>query len=157
MLYLENPTDTFTPWQGEPINNIRHPLTIESQWTADELASVGLFIAVEPAVPDGKVVTGSHAERIDGAVTLVYDLTDAPPPELAPYQFRAMLALSGKQADLDAYIAALPDPQKTIAQAKLDYSLTFRRDNDLVLAAQQALGLTDAELDAMWAQAAAIT
>jgi hypothetical protein len=81
----------------------------------------------------------------------------APPPELAPYQFRAMLALSGKQAALDAYIAALPDPQKTIAQAKLDYSLTFRRDNDLVLAAQQALGLTDAQLDALWDSAAQIT
>jgi hypothetical protein len=68
-----------------------------------------------------------------------------------------MLALSGKQAALDAYIAALPDPQKTIAQAKLDYSLTFRRDNDLVLAAQQALGLTDAQLDALWTSAAQIT
>jgi hypothetical protein len=30
------------------------------------------------------------------------------------------------------------------------------RDNDLVLAAQAALGLTDAELDALWDQAAAI-
>jgi hypothetical protein len=86
-----------------------------------------------------------------------YVAPPAAPPDLLPYQFRAMLALSGKQAALDAYIAALPDPQKTIAQAKLDYSLTFRRDNDLVLAAQQALGLTDAQLDALWTSAAAIT
>lgn len=93
----------------------------------------------------------------DDPEVVAYLNPPAPPPELAPYQFRAMLALSGKQAALDAYIAALPDPQKTIAQAKLDYSLTFRRDNDLVLAAQQALGLTDAQLDAMWTQAAAIT
>jgi len=78
-------------------------------------------------------------------------------PDLEPYQFRAMLMLSGKQAALDAFIAALPDPQKTIAQAKLDYSLQFRRDNDLVLAAQQALGLTDEQLDALWDSAAQIT
>lgn len=78
-------------------------------------------------------------------------------PDLAPYQFRAMLALSGKQSALDAYIAALPDPQKTIAQAKLDYSLMFHRDNDLVLAAQQALGLSKDELDALWLSAAQIT
>lgn len=81
----------------------------------------------------------------------------APLPELLPYQFRAMLALSGKQADLDAYIAGLSDPAKTIAQAKLDYSLSFQRDNDLVLQAQSALGLTDDQLDALWEQAAAIT
>jgi hypothetical protein len=67
-----------------------------------------------------------------------------------------MLALSGKQGSLDAYIAGLSDPAKTIAQAKLDYSLSFQRDNDLVLQAQQALGLTDAQLDALWEQAAAI-
>lgn len=93
----------------------------------------------------------------DAAEYVAYKNPPPPPPELAPYQFRAMLALSGKQAALDAYIAALPDPQKTIAQAKLDYSLTFRRDNDLVLAAQQALGLTDAQLDALWTSAAQIT
>ena len=93
----------------------------------------------------------------DDADVVAYLNPPPKPPELAPYQFRAMLALSGKQAALDAYIAALPDPQKTIAQAKLDYSLTFRRDNDLVLAAQQALGLTDAQLDALWTSAAQIT
>jgi hypothetical protein len=93
----------------------------------------------------------------DDADVVAYLNPPPKPPELAPYQFRAMLALSGKQAALDAFIAALPDPQKTIAQAKLDYSLTFRRDNDLVLAAQQALGLTDAELDALWTSAAQIT
>lgn len=78
-------------------------------------------------------------------------------PDLAPYQFRAMLTLSGKDAALSSFIAALPDPQKTIAQAKLDYSLSFQRDNDLVMQAQQALALTDEQLDALWTQAAAIT
>ena len=78
-------------------------------------------------------------------------------PDLQPFQFRAMLAISGHAGALDAYIASLPDPQKTIAQAKLDYSLTFQRKNELVLAAQQALGLTDDQLNALWAQAQAIT
>lgn len=77
-------------------------------------------------------------------------------PDLLPYQFRAMLLLSGKQPAFDAFVASLPDPQKTIASAKLDYSLSFHRSNDFVLAAQQAIGLTDAELDALWTQAAAI-
>ena len=113
-------------------------------------AIVGVYAQLQPGYAE-------EWRDDDDADVIAYLNPPTPPPELAPYQFRAMLALSGKQADLDAYIAALPDPQKTIAQAKLDYSLTFRRDNDLVLAAQQELGLTDAQLDALWTSAAAIT
>lgn len=109
-------------------------------------------------------IAGCPQYELDGTPIAIEEVPDTEAvlwkptivPDLLPYQFRAMLALSGKQAALDAYIASLPDPQKTIAQAKLDYSLAFQRDNPLVLAAQQALGLSDAQLDAMWAQAAAI-
>lgn len=77
-------------------------------------------------------------------------------PDLQPYQFFSMLEISGKKTALDAFINALPPPANIVARAKLDRSLVFRRDNDLVLAAQQALGLTDEQLDTLWAQAAAI-
>lgn len=92
----------------------------------------------------------------NGGVIAEYVAPVAELPDLAPYQFRAMLKLSGKQDDLYAFIEALPEPNKTVAQAKLEYSLTFKRDNDLVTAAQGALGLTTEELDALWLQAAAI-
>jgi len=84
------------------------------------------------------------------------DAYKPPLPDLYPYQFFAMLELSGKKTSLDAYISALPSPQNVIARAKLDRSLAFRRDNDLVLAAQQALGLSDAQLDALWTQASTL-
>lgn len=100
---------------------------------------------------------GTRAWQDGQAVEYTPPVVLPPPPDLLPYQFRAMLALSGKQAALDAYIASLPDPQKTIAQAKFDYSLSFRRDNDLVESARQALGLTNDQLDVLWARAAAIT
>lgn len=77
-------------------------------------------------------------------------------PDLAPYQFRAMLKLSGKQDDLYAFIEAMPEPEKTVAQAKLEYSLVFKRDNDLVEAARQAMGLSPEELDDLWLQASQI-
>lgn len=80
-----------------------------------------------------------------------------PPPDLAPWQFRAMLKLSGKEPALMAFFDALPQQQQIIAKAKLEYTLSFRRNNPLVLAAQQAMGITDAALDALWAQAAALT
>lgn len=84
------------------------------------------------------------------------DAYKAPLPDLYPYQFFAMLEISGKKAALDAFIDALPSPQNVIARAKLDRSLAFHRDNDLVLAAQQALSLTDDQLDALWTQASTL-
>lgn len=77
-------------------------------------------------------------------------------PELEPYQFRAMLKLSGKEQQLMAVLDALSEPAKTVALAKLEYSLKFHRDNDLVEQARQAMGLTADALDKLWQQAAAI-
>lgn len=81
----------------------------------------------------------------------------APPlAALEPYQFRAMLKLSGKEQQLMAVLDALTEPAKTVALAKLEYSLKFHRDNDLVEQARQAMGLTAEALDKLWQQAAAI-
>ncbi len=79
-----------------------------------------------------------------------------PLPNLAPYQFRAMLKLSGMQSALESWIDGLAEPANTIARAKLEFSLVFKRDNDLILSAQQVLGLTDEQLDDLWMQAHAI-
>ncbi len=76
-----------------------------------------------------------------------------PMPVLQPYQFFAMLEISGFKDPLYAFIDALPSPQNIIAKAKLERSLEFHRDNDLVLAAQQALKITDDVLDPLWRQA----
>ena len=113
---------------------------------------------------DGKIV-GVFANRQDYAAEELSDdhpdvrafLSPPPPaPALLPYQFRAMLKLSGKEQQLMAVLDALTEPTKTVALAKLEYSLTFRRDNDLVEQARQAMGLTTDALDKLWLQAAAI-
>lgn len=93
----------------------------------------------------------------DGGVFRPEDEPAPSLPDLEPYQFRAMLKLSGKQDALYAVLDQLPEPQRTVAQSKLEYSLTFRRDNDLVALATQAIGLSDAELDELWLQAASIS
>jgi hypothetical protein len=160
MLYLEKPTNTFTEWAGELINSVRYPSNIEQLWTAEALAAIGLYVPADPGIPAGKVANGFAVARVNGVVTKVYALSDAPPeplPALAPYQFRSMLALSGKAAQLDSFMDGLTDPAKTIAKAKLEYSLAFHRDNDLIDQARQAMGLSNSELDALWEQAAAIT
>jgi len=121
----------------------------------------GAWVATDLSGEPSEVVTAASAAwtpEVVAAYKAALLASYVPPslPDLQPYQFRAMLTLSGHQAALDAFVAGLPDPNKTIAQAKLDYSLTFQRDNSLVLAAQQALGIDNATMDTLWTQAAAI-
>lgn len=115
--------------------------------------------ACVPVDPLNRDYVDLMARVAAGDTIAAYVPPPPPPPEapvLQPYQFFAMLEISGKKAVLDAFIDALPAPQNIVARAKLDRSLAFHRDNDLVLAAQQALGLTDAEIDALWTQAASL-
>lgn len=79
MLYRET-HQGFTAWTGEPIGDIRYPYNIEELWTADELATIGLYKPVEPPVPVGQVVTGRTVQRVNGVVTFVYQTSAAPGP-----------------------------------------------------------------------------
>lgn len=94
---------------------------------------------------------------VDGFLTAPPVVT--PPvtiPDLAPYQFRAMLKLSGRQDQLYAFIATLPEPDRTVAQSKLEYSLVFKFDNDLVQTAREAMAIPMQEFKALWLQAHSI-
>ncbi len=158
MLVLEPTPNNFVPWHGEAINEIVYPLEIESLWDSNQLIGVGLTNVVEAeSAPIGQHYVGEFTiARVQGVVSFVGTLESDPLPDLLPYQFFSMLALSGQQAALDSFFAALPEPQRTIATNKLNRSLSFQRTNSLVLAAQQALGLTDQQLDGLWLQASAI-
>ncbi|HEV7344140.1 MAG TPA: hypothetical protein VGN60_00715 [Devosia sp.] len=92
-------------------------------------------------------------------------------PDLEPDRFWFGLRASGYDADVRAFVASLDEP--TIegenghepnpyydpvawasASAKLEFAKYFERDHPLVLAAQQAIGISEAELDALWQFAA---
>lgn len=78
MLYLETPFG-FVPWSGENINDVRHPKSIESVWSDEELAAIGLYkpVASDP-VPDGKIIASTIAERVGDTVKFVNILIDDP-------------------------------------------------------------------------------
>lgn len=118
--------------------------TIPFTYHADDGAEMSNQLVAWLSAHEGAIVIAPYSAPV------VY-------PDLLPYQFRAMLSISGNTDKLNNYIAGLVSPAKDIAQAKLDYSLSFQRDNDLVLQAQTALGLTDDQLNTLWLQAAAIS
>lgn len=63
---------------------------------------------------------------------------------------------AGLLDDIDAAIDALPEPARTAARIDWEAATEFRRDFPLVLQLGASLGLTDAQLDDLFAAAAAI-
>lgn len=75
-------------------------------------------------------------------------------PNLEPYQFHAMVALTGYTADIEAAINADPDPTfKAAAWAKYRYSTYYKRKDPFVVALGAAVGVSPEQLDALWLDA----
>jgi hypothetical protein len=72
-------------------------------------------------------------------------------------QLRTWLLYAGKLDMVDTLIASEPDPLKRReAQQRWDYTLTIPRNHPLVVMIGDALGMTDAEMDAAFIQASSI-
>lgn len=105
---------------------------------------------------------------IDAAGGKVGDLWDGtqyttppPPPVPVPVEItmrQARLALlgAGKLAAVDTAINAMTEPAKSAAKIEWEYSNTVQRHNGFVAALGPALGLTDAQIDALFVAAAAL-
>lgn len=167
-MHLNDPigSNTFRPWTGHQIAGVSHPRNIEQLWTADELSAVGLWrddmIAAADAVPSGKYVVSTSVQRVSGVVKFVNELEDIPPPPepkptdfpLRPDQFYAMLDIANLTDTVSAVIAAIPNEiERKIAKAKFERTPVFYRDHPLFAALKAGVGLTDAQIDAMWMQA----
>lgn len=90
--------------------------------------------------------------------TYVY-VAPAPPPVpsvIANWRAKAVLSIAGILPAVDAALNALPDPDKTVALAAWNGGAEVYRNGPTVAAAIAALGLSDAEVDAMFVQAAAL-
>ena len=71
-------------------------------------------------------------------------------------QARLALLGAGKLAAVDAAIDAMPEPQKSAARIEWEYAAEVRRDNDFIAWLAPALGMTDAQVDALFVAAAAL-
>ena len=79
-----------------------------------------------------------------------------PPTVVSMRQARLALLQAGKLAAVAPAIAALPSPQKEAAQIEWEYSTEVQRSWPLVQTLAQALGMTEADLDALFTAAAAL-
>lgn len=93
-----------------------------------------------------------------GTTIIEYQEDILPPPVYVPNQvptwrLRAVLALDGKETDVQNAIDTLPDPNKTIAQRAWDFGSNTERTSQTVAFIKGVLSLTDAEVDAYFIQA----
>lgn len=114
-------------------------------------------IADANPIPEGKVSTGRQAQMVEGAPKWVHTLVDAPElsamsVRLTARQIRLGLINSGiALATVEAMIAGIEDEaQRSAAQVEWEYASEYERNHWLVAQLGGALGLTEAQIDAMW-------
>jgi hypothetical protein len=78
------------------------------------------------------------------------------PTEVSMRQARLALFQQGKLSLIQPLIDAMTDPQKTATQISWDYATVVKRDDDLVKALSAQLGLSDADLDALFTLASTL-
>lgn len=80
-----------------------------------------------------------------------------PIKDVTPRQIRQAMVLSGVTMEqIDAAIASLPEPTKSLARIEWEYSTLFIRSNPLVSSVGTMLGWSSDQLDALWRLAATL-
>lgn len=91
-----------------------------------------------------------YAENLDAAIQY---FANANKSTITLRQAKLALLNAGKLQDVINAIAALPEPQKTAAQIEFDYANDVERDSVLLNTIANAIGLTEAETDQLFAAA----
>lgn len=73
--------------------------------------------------------------------------------EIPTWRLRAVCEILGLKPQIDAAIAALPEPDSTVAYNAWEYGNTTSRLSPFVLGVQIALNLTDQQVDAIFERA----
>jgi hypothetical protein len=76
---------------------------------------------------------------------------------VTPRQIRIALVMSGFSiATIEAAIDSLPEPNKSIAKITWEYSVEFQRNNPLLNSMAPMLGLTESQVDGLFALASTL-
>lgn len=112
-------------------------------------------------IEDAPTVDSAHAARMlpavveADAVRVGWEIVSAPTPQSVPlWAFRAVLTVQGITPQVDGLIAALPEPQKTVAQVQWEFGNFIDRDHPLIVAMGAEIGLTPDQIDDVFRQAA---
>ncbi|MDY0227207.1 MAG: hypothetical protein RBR38_10300 [Desulfomicrobium apsheronum] len=110
------------------------------------------------AVIDAKTGNTTLREMTPEEVAALPPVLPAPIPQLVtPRQAKLALFAAGLLDDVEAAIDAIAEPAtKRVAQIEWEYAHEIRRDWPLLLQVAGAMGMTAAELDALFVAAAGL-
>lgn len=80
----------------------------------------------------------------------VYEVIDE---EIPTWRLKAVLAMNNMTDSVNNILDSLSEPQKTVAKIAWEYGPVTRRLSPFVVGVQQALSLTDVEVDNIFKQA----
>lgn len=128
------------------------------QCTPEQLAAlecVDVQLVARPELQPGESCAEGTPEYVGGQWRQTWVVTPAQPepvPESVPaHHLRRALRQFGMIAGVNAYMAALPDDDEM--RESWEYAPYFRRDANGIEAARVALGLTVAQVDALFVAA----
>ena len=107
-------------------------------------------ITIGGMVRDGDALAFDQS-RMDASTAAV---TPPVPAEVTMRQARLALLGAGLLSQVGAAIASLPEPDKSAAQIDWEYAAVVQRSSGLVPAMGAALGMTEAQIDALFVTAA---
>ena len=109
-------------------------ITFESTLSTEDTKSLEALISRHRSIP---------LEQVDTSVTA--------------RQIRTALIMSGiTLSHIEAILDSLPEPDKTMASVAWNHSYRFHRDNVMVISLAPAMGLSEADLDDLWALAGSL-
>ncbi len=131
---------------------------------AECLAEFGVAIVAEidpPEASDAQRIEEGAPELVDGKWRQTWNVTDIPPEEIraairpvSMRQARLALLAAGVLGDVAPALAALPSPHRDAAEIEWEYASEVHRDAPLIAALGSALGLTEDQIDDLFAAAA---
>lgn len=116
-------------WFPNYVNDQRQPGEVDAGWTDEILPN--------------RVIQTLHSQPAPVVVPVV-------PEVVTMRQARLALFGAGLLSAVDAAIDALPSPMKEAARIEWEYSQEVHRDKALVQTLGPALGLTEAQMDALF-------
>lgn len=135
-------------WVGEPIDGVRHSLSIEYKWSQQELEAIGLYKPADAdLIPEGKFSTGREVQLIDKVVKWVHTLEDSVDPDVTNDDINTertnrieqgnlftvtditpQIRVTGRPEDMDTLLALVVTAQLRLSQN--DTTITQYRDGN---------------------------
>lgn len=144
----------YKPWGSDAAQN---PRGFPADYPRDSVR-----IEDNAIVPDGWIEIDDNAYNALIAshyaeVAQINSSAASVPDEVLLYQFRAAVTLAGLKDAVDAVIASLPEPSKTVANQKWEYGNSIKRNHPMIVSLGAAIGQTPAQIDAIFRTAATIS